>query len=78
MYKKIVKEKIQLLDKLRKLSDNNITYLSIRLRLPYARIYMWLRTGVISDRGVYDIMQNEEFVNLVSDDLKEYINAKFE
>lgn len=73
----IKKEKRKLVSRLRKLSDGNITYLAAELNMSYQRLWRWFKVNTISDRGILQLCNNSKYSYLISDELKEYIYAKY-
>ena len=68
--------KVQLLHRLLKMSDNNITYLGVNLDLPFQTISLWRKNDMITDRGVKLVMESK-LADEVPSALKEYITNKY-
>ena len=72
----IEKEKHKLMKSLLNVCDNDLTFLSVKSKIPYSRIYSTYHNGKITDRTL-KMLIDSCFSDLISDGLKEYINDKF-
>ena len=64
----IEKEKIKLMKSLLNISDGDLTFISVKTKIPYSRIWGTFHKKMINDSCYGD---------LLSDGLKEYVNEKF-
>lgn len=72
----IDKQKATLIKRLRKISNDSITFLSTELNVPYCKVWRWFRKDKISDKSIL-IICNSKYSKLVNKELSTYIYDKF-
>ena len=72
----IEKEKNKLLKSLLNISDGDLTFISVKTKIPYSRIWGTFHNNKLTDSTLKMIIDSC-YSDLVSDGLKEYINDKF-
>jgi hypothetical protein len=72
----IEKEKHKLMKSLLNVCDNDLTFLSVKSKIPYSRIYSTYHNGKITDTTL-KMINDSCYGDLLSEALKEYVNDKF-
>ena len=68
----IEKEKIKLMKALLNISDGDLTFISVKTKIPYSRIW-----GTFHKQKLMKMINDSCYGDLLSDGLKEYVNEKF-
>lgn len=72
----IEKEKIKLMKSLLNISDGDLTFISVKTKIPYSRIWGTFHKQKLTDQTL-KMINDSCYGDLLSDGLKEYINEKF-
>ena len=72
----IEKEKIKLMKSLLNISDGDLTFISVKTKIPYSRIWGTFHTQKLTDQTL-KMINDSCYGDLLSDGLKEYVNEKF-
>ena len=72
----IEKEKIKLMKALLNISDGDLTFISVKTKIPYSRIWGTFHKQKLTDQTL-KMINNSCYGDLLSDGLKEYVNEKF-
>ena len=85
----IEKEKIKLMKSLLNISDGDLTFISVKTKIPYSRIWGTFHKQKLTDQTLKmindscygdllsDMINDSCYGDLLSDGLKEYVNEKF-
>ena len=72
----IEKEKIKLMKALLNISDGDLTFISVKTKIPYSRIWGTFHKQKLTDQTL-KMINDSCYGDLLSDGLKEYVNEKF-
>jgi len=72
----IEKEKIKLMKSLLNISDGDLTFISVKTKIPYSRIWGTFHKQKLTDQTL-KMINDSCYGDLLSDGLKEYVNEKF-
>ena len=72
----IEKEKIKLMKALLNISDGDLTFISVKTKIPYSRIWGTFHKQKFTDQTL-KMINDSCYGDLLSDGLKEYVNEKF-
>lgn len=72
----VEKEKLKLMKALLNICDNDLTFLSVKTKISYSRIWYSFHQQTMTDQTL-KLFANSCYGDLLSDGLKEYVNEKF-
>ena len=72
----IEKEKIKLMKSLLNISDGDLTFISVKTKIPHSRIWGTFHKQKLTDQTL-KMINDSCYGDLLSDGLKEYVNEKF-
>ena len=72
----IEKEKIKLMKSLLNISDGDLTFISVKTKIPYSRIWGTFHKQKLTDQTL-KMINDSCYGDLLSEALKEYVNDKF-